>query len=94
MEERKLELVYVLSAESTYVDKTRKNERLNLWYAQLGHISYYKLKVMMNKSILRGLPQFNIRLDKLCTGANMARLTNSHMRSRSLKQYNNKVGIF
>ncbi|KAL4282412.1 hypothetical protein GQ457_03G013080 [Hibiscus cannabinus] len=58
--------VYVLSAESTYVDKTRKNETVDLWHERLGHVSYYKLKVMMEKQILRGLPQVDIRTDIVC----------------------------
>ena len=57
MEGQRMESVYVMSAESAYVDKTRKNETVDLWHARLGHVSYHKLKVMMNKSLVKGLPQ-------------------------------------
>ncbi|GMI80094.1 hypothetical protein HRI_001678700 [Hibiscus trionum] len=65
---RRTESVYVLSAESAYVDKTRKNETADLWHERLGHVSYNKLKVMMKKQILRGLPQVDIRTDTVCAG--------------------------
>ena len=38
IEGRRVESVYVLSIESAYVDKTRKNETTDLWHARLGHI--------------------------------------------------------
>ena len=46
MEGRRLESVYVMSAESAYVDKTRRNETADLWHMRLGHVSYSKLSVM------------------------------------------------
>uniref|UniRef100_A0A2N9EWY2 Uncharacterized protein n=1 Tax=Fagus sylvatica TaxID=28930 RepID=A0A2N9EWY2_FAGSY len=66
MEGQRLESVYVMSAESAYVDKTRKNETMDLWHARLGHVSYHKLKVMMNKSLVKGLPQLECREDTVC----------------------------
>jgi transposase InsO family protein len=63
-----MESVYVMSAESTYVDKTRKNETVDLWHARLGHVSYHKLKVMMNKSLVKGIPQLECREDKVYVG--------------------------
>uniref|UniRef100_A0A2N9EMD7 Retrovirus-related Pol polyprotein from transposon TNT 1-94-like beta-barrel domain-containing protein n=1 Tax=Fagus sylvatica TaxID=28930 RepID=A0A2N9EMD7_FAGSY len=44
MEGQQMESIYVMSAESAYVDKTRKNETVDLWHARLGHVSYHKLK--------------------------------------------------
>ena len=44
MEGRRRQSVYVLSAESAYVDKTRRNETGDLWHARLGHVNYNKLK--------------------------------------------------
>ncbi|KAG8364306.1 hypothetical protein BUALT_Bualt19G0115000 [Buddleja alternifolia] len=38
MEGRKLESVYVMSAETAYVDKTRKNETADLWHMRLSHL--------------------------------------------------------
>ncbi|KAL3510895.1 hypothetical protein ACH5RR_030296 [Cinchona calisaya] len=49
---KRMETMYVMSAQEAYVDKIRKNETPNLWYAKLGHVSYHKLKIMMMKSML------------------------------------------
>ena len=68
MEGRRLESVYVMSAESAYVDRTRKNETADLWHMRLGHVSYSKLSVMVKKSMLKGLPQLDVRTDTVCAG--------------------------
>nr|KAJ0189210.1 hypothetical protein LSAT_V11C800391990 [Lactuca sativa] len=68
MEGRRVESVYVLSAESAYVDKTQKNETVDLWHARLGHVGYHKLKVIMEKSMLKGLPQLEVKTDVVCAG--------------------------
>ncbi|KAJ4723417.1 Retrovirus-related Pol polyprotein from transposon TNT 1-94 [Melia azedarach] len=68
MEGRRLESIYVMSAESAYVEKTRKNETADLWHARLVHVGYKKLKVMMRKTMLKGLPQLDIREDTVCAG--------------------------
>ena len=47
MEGQQLESVYVMSVESTYVDKTRRNKILDIWHMWLGHVRYSKLSVMM-----------------------------------------------
>ena len=47
MEERRRQSVYVLSAESAYVDKTRRNETGDLWHVHLVHVNYSKLKEMI-----------------------------------------------
>jgi len=47
-------------AKSTYVDKVRKNDTAELWCARLGHVSYYKLKIMMRKSMLKELSLLEI----------------------------------
>ena len=68
MEGRRLESVYVMSVESAYVKKARKNETADLWHARLGHVSYHKLKVMMKKTMLMGLPQLDVRTETVCAG--------------------------
>ncbi|KAE8720906.1 tir-nbs resistance protein [Hibiscus syriacus] len=68
MEGRRLESIYVMSAESAYVDGTRKNETSDLWHMRLGHVSYSKLSVMVKKSMLKGLPQLDVRTDTVCAG--------------------------
>ncbi|KAF2322185.1 hypothetical protein GH714_008323 [Hevea brasiliensis] len=55
MEGKWLKLVYVMNAQTAYVDNTKKNETVDLWHARLGYVSYQKLKVMMKKSMLKGL---------------------------------------
>ena len=60
MKGHRLESVYVMSAQTAYVDRTKKNETADLWHARLGHVSYHKLKQMMKKSMLRGLPQLEV----------------------------------
>ncbi|KAE8699425.1 hypothetical protein F3Y22_tig00110578pilonHSYRG00054 [Hibiscus syriacus] len=68
MEGRRLESIYVMSAESAYVDMTRKNETSDLWHMRLGHVSYSKLSVIVKKSMLKGLPQLDVRTDTVCAG--------------------------
>ncbi|KAL0418758.1 UNVERIFIED_CONTAM: hypothetical protein Sradi_1289300 [Sesamum radiatum] len=52
---RRTESVYVMSAETAYVDKARQNETADLWHMRLSHFSYSKLDKMMIKSMLKGL---------------------------------------
>ena len=66
MEERQLESVYIISAESAYVDKAQKNEIVDLWHTRLGHVCFHKLKVIMKKTMLKGLPQLDVRAKTVC----------------------------
>jgi len=68
MEGRRLESIYVMSAETAYVEKVRSNKTVDLWHARLGHVSYSKLKIMMQQSKLKGLPKLEIRGDTICAG--------------------------
>ncbi|KAH0640168.1 hypothetical protein KY285_036754 [Solanum tuberosum] len=68
IEGRRLESIYVMSAEITYVEKTRSNETADLWHTRLGHMSYNKLKIMMQQSKLKGLPKLEIIGDIICVG--------------------------
>ena len=68
-EERRVESVYVLSAESAYVDKTLKNETIDLLHARLGHVSFHKLKLIIEKSMLKDLPQLEVKTDVVCVGS-------------------------
>lgn len=63
MERQKVDSIYVASAEEAYVYKTKQNKIVDLWHTWLGHISYHKFKVTMNKSVLKGLLWLNIRSD-------------------------------
>ena len=68
MEARKIESIYVMTVDSAYVDKTRKNETSYLWHAWLGHMSYLKLKLMVEKSRIKGLSNIEVRTDIVYTG--------------------------
>ena len=68
MEGQKVDSMYVLLAEDAYVEKTRSNETTDLWHARLGHVNYHKLKMVMNKSSLKGLPNLNVRTVVVCVG--------------------------
>nr|KYP67758.1 Retrovirus-related Pol polyprotein from transposon TNT 1-94 [Cajanus cajan] len=68
MKGRRLESVYVMSAQEAYVNKARKNETADLWHARLGHVSYNRLKAMMKQSMLRGLPNLEMRENVVCVG--------------------------
>jgi len=57
-----------MSAQDAYIDKTRKKETTYLSHARVGHVSYHKLKVMMQKSMVKGLPQLEIRDNIVCMG--------------------------
>ncbi|KAL0377901.1 UNVERIFIED_CONTAM: Retrovirus-related Pol polyprotein from transposon RE1 [Sesamum radiatum] len=65
---RRMESVYVMSAETAYVDKARRNETADLWHMRLSHVSYSKLDTMMKKSMLKGLPKLEVRSDTVCAG--------------------------
>ncbi|KAL3520667.1 hypothetical protein ACH5RR_018816 [Cinchona calisaya] len=71
-----------MSAQETYVDKTRKNETVDLWHARLDHVSYYKLKIMMKKSMLKDLPQLEFREDTVCAGCQYDQLGVSSIKSQ------------
>lgn len=68
LEGRKLEFIYITTAQTAYVDKTRKNETVDLWQARFGHVSYQKLNAMMRNSVLKGLPQLVVRDDVVGDG--------------------------
>ncbi|KAK4434384.1 hypothetical protein Salat_0601200 [Sesamum alatum] len=65
---QRMESVYLMSAETAYVDKARRNETADLWHMRLSHVSYSKLDVMMRKSMLKGLPKLEVRRDTICAG--------------------------
>ena len=68
MEGHKVDSMYVLLAEDAYVEKTKGGDTTDLWHARLGHVNYHKLKMMMTKSSLRGLPNLDVHIDVVCDG--------------------------
>jgi hypothetical protein len=65
---QRMESVYVMSAETAYVDKARRNETADLWHMRLSHVSYFKQEEMMKKSMSKGLPNLDVRTDTTCEG--------------------------
>nr|KYP60162.1 hypothetical protein KK1_015610 [Cajanus cajan] len=63
---RRLEFVYAMSAQEAYINKARKNETADLWHTRLGHVSYNRLKAMMKQSMLKGLPNLEMRENVVC----------------------------
>ncbi|KAL3514113.1 hypothetical protein ACH5RR_026830 [Cinchona calisaya] len=43
MQEKRMETVYVMSAQEAFVDKARKNETADFWHARLGHVKSFIL---------------------------------------------------
>jgi transposase InsO family protein len=68
MKGQRLESVYAMSTETAYIDKTRKNETTDLCHLRLSHIRYFKLPVMMKKSMFKGPPQLEVRTDTVYAG--------------------------
>ena len=64
----KLDSVYVMSAKSAYIKKARWSEKANLWHARPEHVGYNRLKLMMDKSKVKGLPHLEVQKDTVCEG--------------------------
>lgn len=60
--------LYVLSAGTAYIDKTCQHETADLWHARLAHVNYNRLKAMMKKEMVRGLPCLEMRNGVVCAG--------------------------
>ncbi|XP_022023791.1 uncharacterized protein LOC110924058 [Helianthus annuus] len=58
------ESVYVLSAETTYVEKTKNSQIVDLWHQRLGHVGYEKLGIIMKKDSVVGLPKLEVNKDE------------------------------
>jgi len=63
MKGQRLESVYVMSAEIVYVDKIRRNVMMKRC-----NDSYSKLDVMIERSMLKGLPQLEVRKGTVYAG--------------------------
>lgn len=54
--------LYVMSAETAYIDKTKRNKNVDLWHMRLSHVSYDKLDDDERK-LVSGLPQLEVCKD-------------------------------
>ncbi|KAJ0778941.1 putative RNA-directed DNA polymerase [Helianthus annuus] len=65
---KRTDTVYVLLAESAYVDKTKANQTAELWHARLSHVGFDKLELMMKNELVDGLPSFEVKKETVCVG--------------------------
>ncbi|KAJ4972418.1 hypothetical protein NE237_005517 [Protea cynaroides] len=63
MQGRRCDSVYVMTAQEAYVDRTGQHETTDLWHARLAHVGFTKLKVTMQRKLVRGLPELVVRSD-------------------------------
>ncbi|KAL8161569.1 hypothetical protein V2J09_013058 [Rumex salicifolius] len=74
MEGKKVRKLYVLSAGDAYVDKARQHETVDLWHARLAHVHYNRLKAMMKKAMVKGLPSLDVREGVVCAGCQFGKV--------------------
>ena len=66
---KRVEDLYVLSASNSYMKKTSSNDNTSIWHARLGHLNMDKLKVMVQKNLVHGLPNLtNFGRGEVCEG--------------------------
>ncbi|KAG6478904.1 hypothetical protein ZIOFF_062351 [Zingiber officinale] len=61
--------LFVLSASNSYIEKMSSNDNSSLWHARLGHLNMTKLKVMIQRKLIDGLPDLSkVEDGKICEG--------------------------
>ncbi|KAG6492870.1 hypothetical protein ZIOFF_047838 [Zingiber officinale] len=61
--------LFVLSASNSYIEKMSSNDNSSLWHARLGHLNMTKLKVMIQRKLVDGLPDLSkVEDEKICEG--------------------------
>ncbi|KAG6499797.1 hypothetical protein ZIOFF_039589 [Zingiber officinale] len=61
--------LFVLSASNSYIEKMSSNDNSSLWHARLGHLNMTKLKVMIQRKLVDGLPDLSkVEDGKICEG--------------------------
>ncbi|KAG6466920.1 hypothetical protein ZIOFF_075291 [Zingiber officinale] len=61
--------LFVLSASNSYIEKMSSNDNSSLWHARLGHLNMTKLKVMIQRKLVDGLPDLSkVEDEKICKG--------------------------
>ena len=53
---KRVNSLYVLSANEAFVEKTSRQDKASLWHCPLAHVSYEKLKNISANNIVNGLP--------------------------------------
>ncbi|XP_077252459.1 uncharacterized protein LOC143891833 [Tasmannia lanceolata] len=87
MRGKRMETMYVLSAGTTYVDKARRNETPELWHVRLAHVAYDKLKIMVERNLVRGLPLLENGGDTVCAGCQFGK---AHRQPISRSEFHSK----
>lgn len=64
----KTETVYVLSAESAYLDRVKGSQCADFWHQRMGHVGYDMLSQISNRALVRGLPRVQINKEIVCSG--------------------------
>lgn len=62
-----------MPAETTYVDKTKKNYNVDLWYICSSHVSYDKMELMMKKKMVNGLTHLEVNKGLVFVGCHFAK---------------------
>jgi hypothetical protein len=85
---QKTNTVYVLNAESAYVEKTKGKQTVEFWHQRLGHVGFDKLGRIIEKGLVHGLPKADVKIDMVCSGCQFGKaaqlpFTSSDHRSNS-----------
>lgn len=64
----KTETVYVLSAETAYLDRVKGSQSADLWHQRMGHVCYEMLGKLSDKALVRGLPRVQVNKEVVCSG--------------------------
>ncbi|KAG6509746.1 hypothetical protein ZIOFF_027751 [Zingiber officinale] len=61
--------LFVLSTSNSYIEKMRSNDTSSLWHARLGHINMTKMRAIIQKKLVEGLPD-SMKIDNegVCEG--------------------------
>ncbi|KAM0065667.1 putative RNA-directed DNA polymerase [Helianthus debilis subsp. tardiflorus] len=65
---KKNESVYVLSAGTAYVDKTKSNQGFDIWHQRLGHVGYDRLELIVKRNLVAGIPDVEVKKNMVCAG--------------------------
>jgi hypothetical protein len=66
---KRIKDLFVLASTVSYVDKMSTNDGASIWHARLGHLSMDKLKAMVLKNLVKGLPMLTtLGSDEVCEG--------------------------
>ncbi|KAJ0771566.1 putative RNA-directed DNA polymerase [Helianthus annuus] len=85
---RKTETVYVLNAESAYVEKAKGKQTADLWHKRLGHVGFDKLGRTVKQKLVNGLPDLKVNKDGVCSGYQYGKATQLPFKSSNNRSAN------